>query len=162
MSMLRMAFTNQAHAVTGIRGKVMPVVRSEIVVTQKFRALRRAASEKIAALMSHRSIPSLSGRKNEAVMPARDATVSQSERQFNTGKAISSAPICRGRRKLPNPSCGAAVKTKNTISEPWSRRTAAKRSGVLSKPFRKWNRGVWPGGMDAQESGENHAYENTG
>ena len=58
-------------------------------------------------------------------MPASEATVIQKQSRFIVGNAISDAPICSGNKKLPKPNCGAAVSTKKTISEPWSRRMAA-------------------------------------
>src|SRR5271157_4748058 len=132
ISMLRSALTNHAHTVTGMRGKVMPFARIAIVVIAKFSALNNAASEKRAALASHRLIPSVNGKKKDAVIPTNEPTVIQNESRFSEGNAISSAPICKGRRKFPKPNCGAAVSTKKTISEPCSSRMAAKRSGVFS------------------------------
>ena len=116
--MLKMALTNHAHTVTGMRGKVMPLARNSIVVVMKLSALHNAASEKRAALASHRLIPFDSGKKKDAVIPTKEPAVIQKESRFNEGNAISAAPICRGRRKLPKPNCGAAVSTKKTIREP--------------------------------------------
>src|SRR5208283_641578 len=132
ISMLRMALMNQAHTVTGMRGRVIPFARISIVVVVKFKELNNAAREKTAALASHRLIPLFNGKKKEVAIPNREPTVIQNESKFSEGKAISSAPICNGRRKFPKPSCGAAVSTKKTISEPWSKRIAANRSGVVS------------------------------
>ena len=123
--MLSIAFKNHAHTVTGMRANVMPLARISIVVVLKFSALNNAASEKIAALASQTFSPALGGRKNDAVMPTSEHTVSHNEAKFSVGNAISRAPICSGSRKFPNPNCGAAVSTKNTINEPCSNRTAA-------------------------------------
>ena len=44
-------------------------------------------------------------------MPSRETQRQPEARDDSaTGKAISPAPICSGSRKLPKPSCGAAVK----------------------------------------------------
>ena len=98
ISMLKIALRNHAQTVTGMRGKVMPFARSSIVVVVKLSALNSAASEKRAALASHRLIPFASGKKNDAVIPTKEPTVIQNESRFNDGNAISSAPICSGRR----------------------------------------------------------------
>jgi hypothetical protein len=98
ISMLKIAFTNHAHTVTGMRGKVMPFVRISIVVVVKFSALNNAASEKSEALASHTLIPFASGKKNEVVIPTKHPTVIHNESRFSDGNAISSAPICKGKR----------------------------------------------------------------
>src|ERR1700676_3809973 len=122
---LRMALISQAQTVMGRRGRVRPGARSSMVVMVKFNALKRAEREKIAALMSQMFSPVLAGRKTEAVMPRKETKVSHKENRLRDGKAISEAPICEGRKQLPKPSWGAAVKTKKTMSEPWRRRRAA-------------------------------------
>src|SRR5271163_6495 len=98
ISKLRMALRNQAHTVIGRRGRVIPLARRSIVVTAKLRAVARAAIQKTAAAMSQRVMPESSGRKKDAVMPNRERMVSQRENRLRVGKAISSAPIWRGRR----------------------------------------------------------------
>jgi hypothetical protein len=89
---------NQAHTVIGIRGRVIPSVRRSIVVVTKLNELCSAANEKMEALMSHKLIPEFNGRKNEPVIPSKEANAIQKENRLSDGKAISRAPICSGKR----------------------------------------------------------------
>src|ERR1700730_12198013 len=89
ISRLRMALISQAQTVTGRRGIVRPLARSSMVVMVKFSALNREARENTAALASQIFKPVLAGRKTEAVMPRKEAKVSQREKRLSAGKAIS-------------------------------------------------------------------------
>src|SRR5437879_3393806 len=94
----RIALLNQAQTVSGSRGSVMPGARRSIVVTLKLSALRREAAQKMATLTIQSVMADCGERKNVAVMPKSEATVSQNARRFSVGKAISRAPICSGRK----------------------------------------------------------------
>ena len=98
MSMPRMALTSQAHTVKGIRGSVIPFARKSIAVTEKIIALQRAAARKRPTLTIQIVIPCCGPVKKAAVMPKSETTLTQNEQRFRTGKAISRAPICNGRR----------------------------------------------------------------
>jgi hypothetical protein len=50
------------------------------------------------------------------MMNARNVT--QNDIMLKRGNAMSSAPICIGRMKFPNPAKGAVVSTKNTMIVP--------------------------------------------
>src|SRR5204863_4406641 len=94
----RMALMNQAQAVSGRRGRVMPGARRSMVVTLKLSALRRDAAQKMATLTIQSVMAGCAERKNVVVMPKSEATVSQNARRFSVGKAISRALICSGRK----------------------------------------------------------------
>src|ERR1700719_594196 len=98
INMPRMALMNQAQAVNGSRGRVMPLARRSIVVTLKLSALRRDAAQKMATLTIQSVIPDGGETKNAPVMPTNEATVAQNAKRFSVGRAISRAPICRGRK----------------------------------------------------------------
>ena len=49
---------------------------------------------------------------------SNETNVSQNDSMLRTGKAISRAPICSGRKKLPKPPCGAVVSTKKIMIVP--------------------------------------------
>jgi hypothetical protein len=118
MSKLRIALMNQAQTVMGMFGRVIPSVRSCKVVVVKLTALSRAESAKIDALTSQRLMPAAVATNEDVMIPSQEATIIQKERRLSEGKAISRAPICSGRRKLPKASCGAAVSTKKIINDP--------------------------------------------
>src|SRR6516164_7360598 len=120
ISRLSTAVTYQAHTVSGKRVRVMPSARSTVTVVEKFTADRIAAKQKQITLTSHTSIPVRTGNRLEAAIPPSDPSVSQNDRPLSSGSAISFAPICSGRKKYPNPNCGAEVSTKSTISDPCS------------------------------------------
>src|SRR2546429_5603388 len=94
----RMAVMNQAQTVSGNRGRVMPGARRSMVVTLKLSALSSDAAQKMATLTIQSVMAGCGERKNVAVMPKSEATVSQNARRFSVGKAISRAPICSGRK----------------------------------------------------------------
>src|SRR6266446_1189618 len=94
----RMALMNQAQTVNGRRGRVMPWARRSIVVTLKLSALRRDAAQKMATLTIQSVMAGWGEKKNVVVMPKSETAVSQNARRFSSGKAISRAPICRGRK----------------------------------------------------------------
>src|SRR5882724_6075440 len=118
ISRLRTAVTYHAQTVRGRRINVIPSVRASVTVTQKFTEDSMAPTEKQTTLRSQRAIPECMGKKNEAETPSNDASVSQNDKPLRNGSAISFAPICRGKKKYPKPNCGAAVRTKKTISDP--------------------------------------------
>ena len=94
----RTALMNQAHTVIGSRGRVIPGARRSMVVTVKFSAVRRDAAQKIATLTSQSVMPEVGAVRKAMVMPKSEATVAQKESRFSKGKAISRAPIWRGRK----------------------------------------------------------------
>src|SRR5713226_6828033 len=89
----RIPVRNQAHTVSGIRGKVMPLVRRSMAVTLKFNALNSDATQKSATLTTHSVKPNSGCRKNAVVIPSSEAAVAQNASRFSVGKAISRAPI---------------------------------------------------------------------
>src|SRR5713101_2710942 len=94
----RTALMNQAQTVIGSRGRVIPGARRSMVVTVKFNAVRRDAAQKIATLTSQSVMPEVGAVRKAIVMPKSEATVAQKESRFSKGKAISRAPIWRGRK----------------------------------------------------------------
>src|SRR6266849_1065646 len=94
----RMALMNQAHTVSGSRGRVIPRPRRSMVVTLKLSAWSRDAAQEIATLTIHGVMADCGEIKNVAVKPKSEATVAQNASRFSVGKAISRAPICSGRK----------------------------------------------------------------
>ncbi len=98
ISMLRMALMNHAQTVTGNRVSVIPLARRSITVTLKLMATSSEPRQNIATLTSHNFIPSAGARKNAPVIPAKDPMVIQKAAKLRFGKAVSVAPICKGRK----------------------------------------------------------------
>src|SRR5947208_4180955 len=122
LSRLRIAVISHAQQVSGMRISFIPLHRRSRVVTMKFKAPSKDPTQKIAMDIAQRSCPipkpgpaseptALSG--GYAVQPEiggpsltnRVATrqhkprkVTQKESMFKRGKAMSSAPICMGRK----------------------------------------------------------------
>ncbi len=98
ISIPKMALMNQAHTVSGSRGKVIPLARSSMVVTLKLSALSRDAAQKMATLRIQIVIPRSGAIRKAAVIPMSEAAVAQNESRFSAGNAISRAPIWSGRK----------------------------------------------------------------
>src|SRR6266403_384836 len=133
---------NQAQVQIGMRMRVMPFARRSRVVEIKLSAPSKDPMQKMAIEIAQRFIPqpipgpaSLptalkgayevqpeiggpSGMTNARTNTRKATSVIQNDIILKRGKAISSAPIWIGRKKLPNAANGALVSTKNTISVP--------------------------------------------
>src|ERR1700722_17157135 len=133
MRRLKTALMNQAQTVIGIRGKVMPFVRRSMVVTTKLRAFNVAATQNTRTEASHSVRPVSGAQKKAATIPTTAETGSQNPRRVSRGNAISLAPICVGKKYVPNPACGAQVRTTKTMSEPWTSVSEAYASGEAVK-----------------------------
>src|SRR5262245_2828147 len=125
-SKLRIAVTNHDQQVSGMRIQPMPGARRLTVVVTKLIALMIVAKQKSAMLISQRSVPRAApgaaaasalsgaycvqpapegppGTKNAAIRIKKDVRVVQKPAIFSRGKAISEAPSCNGRKKVPKP-----------------------------------------------------------
>jgi hypothetical protein len=96
----RIVLMNQAQTVKGKRGRVMPWARRSITVMVKMRALSRDAAQKMPTLTIQRVMAGWGGKKNVAVRPKSEATVSQNAKRFSAGKAISRAPMLQKTKEL--------------------------------------------------------------
>src|SRR2546423_5544978 len=139
------AEVNHAQQVSGNRQGVIPGARILNTVVMKLIEPSSDATQKIKMLDSQSTTPvpcpgpvispsALNGgyivhpaigpmtfgaeTKKAASSTSNDTKVSQNDSMLSTGKAISRAPICRGKKRLPKPLCGAVVSTKKIMIVP--------------------------------------------
>src|ERR1700730_17828297 len=137
-----MEVMNQPHVLSGIRHRLLPLVRMSSVVVMKFNEPSNWPTQKIASEVAHRTTPrpcpgpateptALNGAycvhppsvgpsptKNEETSTRKATNVTQNDIMLKCGNGMSSAPTWMGRKKFPNAANGAVVSTKKTMIVP--------------------------------------------
>jgi len=152
INMLRMEFRNHAQMVIGSRGSGIPSRANRLSSARKIqRAQQSANAEDRRACQPNIYASLLARRKNEAVMPTSETTVSQKETRFNVGTPSLKRQSAAAANSWPKPSCGAAVQHKENHQRPVQQAHRGVALGSVFKPFRN---GI-------AVSGKNCAYESS-